>query len=599
MLYPQNNRTRQMRDLSGFWQIHFDENNSGNFENGFENGEIIAVPASWNDQIAGRRDYLGIAWYQTKFTLPWGWRGQRIFIRFNSVNYLAEVWLNGVRLGEHEGGHLPFVFDITDHVRDEGNMLIVRVDGQLAADRVPPGMIAGKENVTFGGANFPDTTFDFFPFCGIQRPVLLYCTPQQAINDVTVITEIDGTAGIVTIKTEHTSGESFSTRCTIRGHSTFQTGESEDGSTILTIPNAALWSPETPALYQLTVELAHEGMPVDNYTLDIGIRTIKVDGDRLLLNGEPIKLLGFGRHEDFPVVGKGLLPALIIKDYGLMRWMGANSFRTAHYPYSEQMMQLADQLGFLVIDETPSVGLFFQEPGLGRRNELCKQYIRELIDRDKNHPSAIMWSLANEPQTATPEARRAYNSRDFTVIEHASQPAAVEAFREQAELARMLDPTRPITLVSWEGALEESWQFMDVICFNRYSGWYQQSGQIDVGVDRLSQEIDVIHARFPGPFIMSEFGADTIPGHHAEPPEMFSEEYQTEFLSSYIAMLNSKPFVVGQHIWNLCDFKTSQGVIRVGAFNYKGIFTRDRRPKMAAHRVRQLWKGQVDEEAQF
>jgi len=594
MLYPQNSLTRRMVDLSGFWQIHFDETQSGRFEAGFEGGEMIAVPASWNDQIAGRRDYLGIAWYQTEFALPWGWRGQRIFIRFNSVNYLAEVWLNGVRLGEHEGGHLPFIFEITDHVRDQGNTLVLRVDGELAADRVPPGQIAGKENITFGAANFPDTTFDFFPFCGIQRPVLLYCIPQTAITDITVVTEIDGTAGIVSVQTAHTPGEGFTTRCTIQGHSTFQTGEGENGSTTLSIPNAALWSPRAPNLYALTVELMYDGAPVDSYTLEIGIRTIKVDGDRLLLNGEPVKLLGFGRHEDFPVIGRGMLPALIIKDYGLLRWIGANSFRTSHYPYSEQMMQLADQLGFLVIDETPAVGLFFQEPGLDRRSQLCQQYIRELIDRDKNHPSVIMWSLANEPHTSTPEARRAYDSPNFTVIEHSSQPAAVEAFREQAALARALDPTRPITLVSWEGAVEESWQFVDVICFNRYNGWYQQSGRIETGVQRLSHEIDVIHARFPGPFIMSEFGADTIPGHHADPPEMFSEEYQAELLSQYIAMLNSKPFVVGQHIWNLCDFKTAQGVIRMGSYNYKGIFTRDRRPKMAAHCVRQLWTGQAE-----
>ena len=130
---------------------------------------------------------------------------------------------------------------------------------------------------------------------------------------------------------------------------------------------------------------------------------------------------------------------------------------------------------------------------------------------------------------------------------------------------------------------------MDVVSLNRYYGWYTQSGQIDVGVERLSHEIDLVHERFPGPFILSEFGTDTIPGHHAEPPEMFSEEYQVEFLSQYIAMLDTKPFVVGQHIWNLCDFKTSQGVVRTGGYNYKGLFTRDRRPKLAAHRVREIW----------
>lgn len=591
MLYPQNNVRRQMIDLSGFWSIRFDPDDSGSFGAGFADGEIIAVPASWNDQINERRDYLGTAWYQTTFALPWGWRGQRIHLRFNSVNYLAEVWLNGQRLGGHEGGHLPFAFDVTDQVRDQDNVLVVRVSGALAPEHVPPGNLSGRAGVSFGRTDFPDASFDFFPFCGIQRPVLLYTTPAvAAITDVTVTTGIDGAQGIVTVRSAHSSSERLTTRVTLQGHGAQQSAASDSGTVTLTVADAAFWSPETPALYALQVDLLDaDAAVIDTYALDIGIRTIAVDGDRLLLNGQPIRLLGFGRHEDFPVVGKGLLPALIVKDYGLLRWIGANSFRTSHYPYSEQMMQLADQLGFLVIDETPAVGLFFTDPGLEQRNALCQQYIRELIDRDKNHPSVILWSLANEPHTARPEARAAYGF-DFTVPDHASHAAAVSAFREQAELARTLDPTRPITLVSHEGATEEAWRFFDVISLNRYYGWYSQAGQIEVGVERLSREIDLIHERFPGPFILSEFGTDTIPGHHAEPPEMFSEEYQAEFLSQYIAMLDSKPFVVGQHIWNLCDFKTAQGVIRMGGYNYKGVFTRDRRPKLAAHRVRELWR---------
>jgi beta-glucuronidase len=204
----------------------------------------------------------------------------------------------------------------------------------------------------------------------------------------------------------------------------------------------------------------------------------------------------------------------------------------------------------------------------------------------------ILWSLANEPHTARPEARQAYQTQDFTILDHPSREAAVTSFKAQADLAHALDPTRPITIVSHEGATEEAWQFVDVISLNRYYGWYTESGRIDVGVERLSREIDLVHERYPGPFILTEFGTDTIPGHHAEPPEMFSEEYQAEFLEKYIAMLDSKPFVVGQHIWNLCDFKTSQGVIRMGDYNYKGVFTRDRRPKLAAFRVRDIWRRQ-------
>ncbi len=596
MLYPQSNACRQVADLSGFWDFRFDAAQEGverGWQAGFDPVEIIAVPASWNDQFAEARDYLGVAWYQTTFDLPWGWDGQRILLRFNAVSYLAEVWLNGERLGEHEGGHLPFVFDLTGRVRDTDNRLVVRVDGQLAPDRVPPGGLAGLAGATFGHTDFPDANFDFFPFCGIERPVLIYTEPREAIADLTVTTLIEGTTGYVRIALAHTPGEALRARVTLTGHGTATTAEislpGKSAEMTLTVPQAALWSPETPQLYDLHVELRRGDTVLDRYELPVGIRTIRVDGERLLLNGQPVKLYGFGRHEDFPVVGKGLLPALIVKDYALLRWVGANSFRTTHYPYSEQMLDLADRLGFLVIDETPAVGLFFLDAGLDRRNRLCHQMIREMIDRDKNHPSVILWSLANEPHTSRPEARQAYD-RDLTVLDHPSRPAAVTAFQAMAELARQLDPTRPITLVTHEGALEESFEFVDVVCLNRYCGWYTQSGQIEAGVERLEAEIELIHQRYPKPFILSEFGADTLPGHHAYPPEMFSEEYQVEILTRTMDLLDAKPFVVGQHVWNLCDFKTSQAVQRVGATNYKGVFTRDRRPKAAAHRLRARWR---------
>jgi beta-glucuronidase len=296
-----------------------------------------------------------------------------------------------------------------------------------------------------------------------------------------------------------------------------------------------------------------------------------VEGDALLLNGQPIYLQGFGRHEDFPIAGRGLLPAVIVKDYALLQWIGANSFRTSHYPYSEQMMDLADRLGFLVIDETPAVGLFFAEEGLARRQQLCRQYTRELLARDKNHPSVIMWSLANEP--------------------HSDHPAAKPFFRDLYDLAKSLDPSRPATLVSHMGLSEESFEFCDVLTLNRYYGWYIFGGQLATAYDMLSEELDEMYAQFHKPLILTEFGADTVAGCHAQPPEMFSEEYQAEMLAGYIQVLRSKPFVVGEHVWNMCDFQTGQSVRRVGGMNLKGVFTRDRRPKLAAHRLRELWKG--------
>ena len=578
MLIPRSNQYRQAFDLSGFWDFRFDPGDAGaqsHWQSGFSGGRPAAVPASWNDQFEDGRDFLGPAWYQTDFDLPWGFAGKRLLVRFDSVNYLAEAWLNGQALGMHEGGHLPFVFDITASVRPELNHLVVRVDGRLRFDRVPPGNVSGDPKDFFATnlINFPAAQFDFFPFCGIQRPVWLVACPPEGLQDVVVQTELAGSHGQVRVRVERNGDTPAQARYHLAGFGQDFTQEAafsgNFAETLIEVPEAARWSPETPNLYDLSVELVQAGEVIDSYHLKTGIRTIAVAGDSLLLNGQPVYLKGFGRHEDFPVVGRGYLPALIVKDYALMHWTGANSFRTSHYPYSEQMLELADQLGFLVIDETPAVGLYFREDGLEKRSALCRQYVRELVQRDRNHPSVIMWSLANEP--------------------HSDSALARPFFEQICQDARTLDPTRPVTVASFLGVGEAAFEFCDVVCLNRYLGWYSQSGNLEAALPLLSAELDSIHTQFGKPVILTEFGADAIPGQHAQPPEMFSEEYQAEMLERYIDLLGQKPYVIGEHVWNLCDFKTTQGIIRAGAMNYKGVFTRDRRPKLAAHRLRAIW----------
>lgn len=582
MLYPQSNSYRQVVALPDFWDFRFDPQDEGlgrGWQRGFAEGRPIAVPASWNDQFDDGRDFLGPAWYQTTFDLPWGWTAnrKRIMLRFGSVNYLAEVWLNGQSLGVHEGGHLPFEFDASAFAQASANQLVLRVDGQLAPDRVPPGNVTGDPADFFAshGGNYPQTQFDFFPYCGIQRPVQLYVTSPDYIRDVTVQTGFSGTTGHIHVRAESGTTVSSNARIHLSGHRQQSTTEVAFSSGVaeieLEVPNVLLWSPGSPNLYDLSIELVQAGEIVDSYSVKVGVRTVRVEGNQLLLNEQPVYLTGFGRHEDFPVIGRGYLPALIVKDYALMQWMGANSFRTTHYPYSEQMLDLADQLGFLVIDETPAVGLYFKEEGLEKRRARCQQYVREMIARDKNHPSVIMWSLANEPHSTSPQAR--------------------PFFEELYQQAKSLDSTRPVTLVSFLGAGEEAFEFCDLVCLNRYFGWYSQTGDLDKALPLLSAELDALHENYGKPILLSEFGADAIPGHHAQPPEMFSEEYQAEFISRYIQLLRQKPYVIGEHVWNLCDFKTSQGVTRAGALNYKGVFTRDRRPKLAAHRVRAIWRG--------
>jgi beta-glucuronidase len=573
---PQQNRYRSARTLSGPWFFKKDPLGKGlsqKWFRGFPGGRPISVPSSWNTQFPDLFNYLGDAWYQIRFTLPKGFKNQKQWIRFESVNYLAEVWLNGKKLGSHEGGHLPFIFEITDSLRGSNNLLSVRVNGSLAPDRVPPGNVPFDPRDAFANSFNPPASFDFFPFCGIQRPVQLLSLPNPSLQDITVTMDIVGKTGKVRVAVDVPSPPGATCRISLSGFGwNFRAGgpiQSNRYETNLSIPNAKLWTPGSPNLYRLQVELIKEHQILDQAQLQVGIRTIKVQGGKLLLNGKPVFLKGFGRHEDDPKTGRYLRPQTLKKDYKNMKWIGANSFRTSHYPYSDADMVMADKLGFLVIDETPAVGLFFHPKGLKKRLALCRQFTRELIERDKNHPSVILWSIANEP--------------------HSKRPTALPFFKELTRLARQLDSTRPVTLASYLGVQEDSFKFMDVVCVNRYMGWYSEPGDLGLAIPRLSKDLDSIYQKFRKPVLMTEFGADAMPGSHSDPPIMFSEEYQKELITRYWEVIRKKPYMQGAHIWNLNDFRTAQATHRPNAMNHKGVFTRERKPKLAAFALRKAW----------
>jgi len=603
-LYPQQNEIRNTLDLSGFWQFRLDPEGQGVDErwfDGLSRARTIAVPASWNEQFQDTRDYLGTAWYAREFHVPAGWRGQRVYLRIGSANYAAQVWINGELVGSHEGGHLPFAFDVTDRVRwNQPNQVAIRVDGELMPTRVPPGNV----NQGLGGfmRGYPNTSFDFFPYVGLHHPVILFSMPPNRIADVAVVTEIEGTDGIVRVTVWH-EGDVAAGHVTLTGKGseslgtaglelslpstslTFAGGRAE---AVLRVPGAHLWSPDDPYLYKLTVTLVDDGNTVDRYTLDIGIRTIAVQGDRLLLNGQPVMLTGFGKHEDFPVHGRGLDVPLIVKDYALLKWVGANSYRTSHYPYSEEAMQLADREGILIVDEIPAVGLRFDdgEKNVQARAAQCRQQMRELVARDKNHPSVIAWSVANEPMPAH-FARRFAGGGDEE--QEDSNAIGTQFFEGMFVLTHELDPTRPVTLVGVMGGPVEWLALSDIVFINRYYGWYVQGGRLDEAAEMLARELDNLHASLGKPIVISEFGTDTIAGMHSDPPEMWAEEYQVEFLRRYLDVAAERSFVVGLHVWNFADFKTGQSSGRAGGMNHKGVFTRDRRPKMGAHFLRERW----------
>jgi beta-glucuronidase len=586
-LFPQQNEFRNTLSLSGMWQFKKDTANVGeqeNWQNGLKNSQSIAVPGSWNEQFTDSRDYLGLAWYEKETYIPQGWKGQKILIRVGSANYAAKIWLNGVPIGKHEGGHLPFAFDISQQVKwGAANRITISIENVLKPSRVPTG------GAVAGGlfASFPKANFDFFPYAGLNRDVILYTIPAViSIKDATIKTTFTNTTGSIDVKIEQ-EGKATKGKIVISGNGKTYEGplsiSGNFGTATVSIPDVRLWSPEDPFLYTVDITIGDGKSTFDHYSLETGVRTISANNKQILLNGKPVFLKGFGKHEDFPIFGRGTANPVIVKDYSLLKWVGANSYRTSHYPYDEEYMRMADREGIMIIDEIPAVGLYFHGDSteLKERQIMCKQYINELIIRDKNHPSVVIWSIANEPFP------KDINLSPTGV--KAADPQSVVLFKELFDLVKEKDPTRLKTLVGVMGGPVEWLALSDVVCINRYWGWYTNTGDIKTGAILLSKELDGLHKTLNKPIIITEFGADAQTGLHADEPEMFTEEYQTEFIKAYLDVADSKDYMAGMHVWAFADFKTGQGVIRFGGMNYKGVFTRDRKPKMAAHFLRSRW----------
>lgn len=593
MLYPQNNRCRTVLDLSGFWEIKIDHDGNGydqGWMNGFKADAYIGVPGSWNEQLAeiGLMNYVGSIWHQTNFHIPKPLAGTQLFLRIGSADFHAKVWVNGKFAGEHSGGYLPFEFDITEPVnKDQENLLVICVDNSLSHDTIPQGLTF-EDYASFGkerDAAYPSTVFDFFAYGGLHRAVKIVSLHELHLCSVRLETRINNTEGILKFEAENSKiSETATMEITLwdTNRKINKLTKALDKSVIdgeFTIPECRFWSHEDPHLYKIQFELFDNGELVDEYQLETGVREIEIKGAKLLLNGKPIFLKGFGKHEDFDVIGKGLSFPLIVKDFQLMKWIGANSFRTSHYPYAEEIMQMADRLGFLVIDEAPATSLNFKYV-TSETLKNHKQSLAELIARDRNHPSVICWSIANEPG-----------------IWGEQEAVSDEANRYWTEIyshVKKSDPSRPITLptcIKW-GDNDLGFKYSDILSVNRYWGWYDVPVDIEKAGQCFQQELKNLFSKYKKPVLITEFGADTIEGEHATYPQLFTEEYQTMLIKKYFKIIESLPFTIGEHIWNFADFRTAQNHRRI-ILNKKGIFNRQRQPKSAAFAVREHWSKKV------
>lgn len=581
MLYPQLNEKRLLISLDGIWDFKFGGEilEESLLTSKLEDADRIYVPASYNEQKADIRfrDHYGWAYYQTQFSFP-KMDDKRVVLRFGAVTHSCVVYLNSVKMAEHMGGFLPFEIEIDRSALRLQNMLSVAVDNRVSFSTLPVGN--EERRAMFGDSlpnfesvrktniknrNYPN--FDFFNYAGINRSVKLYSTEKDYIEDVFVDAKLNGEV-VVSAKCVGI-GDNEVVILDNNGNEVAR-GKLND---VIKLDNPILWQPRKAYLYTAKVSFAN-----DVYYQKFGIREIKVEGNKFLINGKPFYFKGFGKHEDSEIHGRGIDEALNVKDLSLMKWINANSFRTSHYPYSEEMLNLCDEEGIVVVAEAPAVGLNFPHTDKDWYKEYCKtaehhrDVIREMIDRDKNHPSIVMWSIANEPDT------------------EACSDSAYDYFKPLYDLAHSCDPQdRPVTVVVCNNNyVKDRVAIMsDVICINRYYGWYIFGGDLDAGVEALNYEMQYFE-QFNKPLMITEYGADAVAGIHNSVADMFSEEFQAEYYEKMNAVLDRYAFVVGEQAWNFADFATIQGVMRVDG-NKKGIFTRERRPKLSAHYFKNRW----------
>lgn len=580
MLKPQNTKSRTAWTLEGLWHFKLDKNDIGVrekwFESKLQDARMVPSSSSFNELFlsADIKNYFGPFWYQKILKIPYLKKDEHIVLYFESVTHSCDVYIDDKHVLRHCGGYLPFEVDLSEYVAPESfARLTIRIDNTLNFETIPPGHITEK-----ACGKKLEYWHDFFNYAGIHRPVWLYTRPEDFLKDITVYSD---SSGNIRFSADATSGSVIMSLYDKEGR--LVVSEVKDKAHI---DNVILWQPGNAYLYEARFSLLDsDGRVCDTYSVRTGFRTIEAKGNKLFLNGHEIYLKGFGMHEDIGIIGKGHNDAYMVHDFEILKWMNANSFRTSHYPYSESVLDYADEMGFLVIDETPAVGLNLINGGIfpgadmktfskntitEKTQAVHAKVLEDLIDRDKNHPSVIIWSIANEPAS--------------------QEEGADKYFEPLFALARKLDPTRLLGFANMGLATPDICKvtkYSDVIMLNRYFGWYSYQGELSEARNVLKKELEE-WSKNNKPIIMTEYGADTLSGLRSFSHEMWTEEYQVDFLNTYHSVFDEVEAVAGEQIWTFSDFNTHEGAMRVGG-NKKGLFTRDRKPKLAAYEVRKRW----------
>ncbi|HNP24146.1 MAG TPA: glycoside hydrolase family 2 TIM barrel-domain containing protein [Panacibacter sp.] len=524
---------RSILSLDGRWHYIVDPYNTGDrarfyldkqqnsktqlLEYDFEKSPTLSVPGDWNSQDDKLLFYEGPVWYEKKFEAA-PKEGKKYFVQFEAVNYKADVYVNGAPVGSHTGGFTPFEFEVTGFLVNGSNSIVVKADNTRK-----------KENV-------PTEDFDWWNYGGITRNVMLEERPATFISDFNIQLskgDLNSATGSIQLTGNRLQQEITIQILEANLQVKIKTDSSGKASFIFPVKNITYWTPENPQLYTVTASADSDAIR-DR----IGFRTIQTEGQNMLLNGKSIFLRGVCLHEENPSIpGR----PRNIDEYRLLllkaKEMHCNFVRLAHYPHSAYVSKLADEMGLLLWEEVPVYWSINWENQSAFEN--AKQQLTELIRRDHNRASVIIWSVGNE--TSTNDAR--------------------EKFMEGlADLARHRDSTRLIS-AALLGHFDSAKVFhlndplsnkLDVVSFNEYAGWYFSSP------DSISTY--TFNITTSKPVIVTEFGGDALAGFHTDSATRFSEEFQEKIYKEQLGIISNIDGLRGIAPWILFDFRSPKRI---------------------------------------
>jgi beta-glucuronidase len=522
---------RRLPDPNGYFKSAKPQSKSDKVEYNFDASETLNVPGDWNTQKEKLFLYEGTVWYKKSFDYNKK-ENTRLFLYVGAANYQSIIYINGEKVGEHIGGFTPFNFDITDKIKDGENIVVIKVDNKRLAEGVPT------------------LNTDWWNYGGITRDVELIETSQTFIRDYFIQLKkgtTDQISGWIQLDGTNLNQEIHLQIPEAKIDKKITTDE-KGFAEINIKANPILWAPENPKLYDVKIKTGDEEIKDM-----IGFRSIETRGSEIFLNGKKIFLKGISIHEEAPLRSAR---ANSIYDsqklLGMAQELGCNFVRLAHYPHNENMIREADKRGILVWSEIPVYWTIQWENNSSFEN--AANQLSEMVTRDKNRSSVILWSVGNE--TPRSEPRLAF-------------------MKKLTEKVRSLDPTRLVTAATEIHYIDPKTimtddplgNYLDVLGCNEYIGWYD-------GLPTKADSIKWVSA-YKKPLVISEFGGDAKYGYHADTSTIWSEEFQENLYVHSINMIKKIPTLQGMSPWILMDFRSPRRPLPgiQDFFNRKGLFS--------------------------